>query len=100
VLGLFGGPPLIASFFSMVHGAGNGMITIAKGTLPLAIFGPVGYGHRQGLLGILGRGMQALAPFAFGLVLERHGPGAAIALSVGLSLFAFATLLMLRAPRP
>ncbi|MDB5862490.1 MAG: hypothetical protein JWO70_296 [Betaproteobacteria bacterium] len=100
VLGLFGGPPLIASFFSMLHGAGNGMITIAKGTLPLAIFGPVGYGHRQGLLGILGRGMQALAPFAFGLVLERHGPGAAIALSVGLSLFAFATLLMLRAPRP
>jgi MFS family permease len=97
-LGLFGGAPLVASFFSMVHGAGNGMITIARGTLPLAIFGPVGYGHRQGLLGILGRGMQALAPYAFGVVLERDGPGAAIAVSVGLSLAAFVTLLVLRAP--
>jgi hypothetical protein len=96
---LFGGPPLVASFFSMVHGAGNGMITIARGTLPLAIFGAAGYGHRQGLLGILGRGMQALAPFAFGLVLERDGPGAAIALSVGLSLAAFVTLLVLKAPK-
>jgi MFS family permease len=98
-LGLFGGAPLVASFFSMVHGAGNGMITIARGTLPLAIFGAAGYGHRQGLLGILGRGMQALAPFAFGLVLERDGPGAAIALSVGLSLVAFVTLLVLKAPK-
>ncbi|MDB5904802.1 MAG: hypothetical protein JWM26_3680 [Betaproteobacteria bacterium] len=99
-LGLFGGPAVVASFFSMVHGAGNGMITIARGTLPLAIFGPVGYGHRQGLLGILGRGMQALAPYAFGVVLERDGPGAAIAVSVGLSLVALVTLLMLRAPEP
>jgi MFS family permease len=99
-LGLLGGPAVVASFFSMVHGAGNGMITIARGTLPLAIFGPVGYGHRQGLLGILGRGMQALAPYAFGVVLERDGPGAAIAVSVGLSLVALVTLLMLRAPEP
>jgi hypothetical protein len=96
-LGFFGGPTSIAVVFAMLHGAGNGMITIAKGTLPLAIFGPVGYGHRQGLLGVLGRGMQALAPYAFGLVLERMGVGAAIALSVGLSLVALATLLALRA---
>jgi hypothetical protein len=96
-LGFFGGPTAVAVLFAMLHGAGNGMITIAKGTLPLAIFGPVGYGHRQGLLGVLGRGMQALAPYAFGLVLERMGVGAAITLSVGLSLVALATLLALRA---
>jgi hypothetical protein len=42
--------------------------------------------------------MQALAPYAFGLVLERAGVGAAIALSVGLSLAALATLLALKAP--
>ena len=100
VLGLFGGPAAVASFFAIVHGAGNGMLTIAKGTLPLAIFGPVGYGHRQGLLGILGRGMQALAPYAFGVVLERFGAVAAIALSGGLSVIALATLLALRPPQP
>ena len=36
--------------FALLHGAGNGMITIAKGTLPLAIFGPHGFGLRSGVL--------------------------------------------------
>jgi len=92
-----GGTPFAAAAFALLHGAGNGMITIAKGTLPLALFGPVGYGYRQGLLAILARGMQALAPFAFALVLEGLGVGAAVALSGGLSLIALATLLALKA---
>jgi MFS family permease len=96
VLALFGGPAAVASFFAMTHGAGNGMITIAKGTLPLAIFGAVGYGHRQGLLSVLGRGMQAIAPFTFGVVLEAHGPRIALGLSVVLSLAALAALMALR----
>ncbi len=99
VLGLFGGPPLAASFFAVLHGAGNGMITIARGTLPLAIFGPVGYGLNQGLLAVLARGMQAAAPFVFGLVLEGYGAPTAIVLSVAFSLIALAALLALRAGR-
>lgn len=95
-LAFFGGPAAVASFFAVMHGAGNGMITIAKGTLPLAIFGPVGYGHRQGLLSILGRGMQAIAPFTFGVVLETYGVGPALGLSVALSLIALAALMALR----
>jgi len=89
--------PLAASGFAMLHGAGNGMITIAKGTLPLAIFGPAGYGLLQGMLGVLARAMQALAPYAFGLVLETFGVRAAIGLSAGLSLVALGALLGLRA---
>ena len=96
VLALFGGPGPVASLFSVLHGAGNGMITIAKGTLPLAIFGPVGYGHRQGLLSMMGRGMQAIAPYTFGVVMETQGPRLALALSIGLSLMALAALLALR----
>ena len=96
VLGVFGGLPLAASGFSLLHGAGNGMITIAKGTLPLAIFGSAGYGYRQGLLNVLARAMQALAPFAFGLVLYGYGVRAAIGLSAGLSLMALGALLALR----
>ncbi|HZN23906.1 MAG TPA: MFS transporter [Burkholderiales bacterium] len=96
LLALFGGPAHVASLFAVLHGAGNGMITIAKGTLPLAIFGPVGYGHRQGLLSMMGRGMQAIAPFAFGLVLEMQGPRVALSLSIALSLIALAALLALR----
>jgi len=97
VLGIFGGSPLAASGFAVLHGAGNGMITIAKGTLPLAIFGAAGYGLLQGLLGILARAMQALAPYVFGVVLEGFGVRAAIGLSAGLSLAALAALFGLRA---
>jgi predicted MFS family arabinose efflux permease len=96
VLAVFGGVPAAASGFALLHGAGNGMITIAKGTLPLAIFGSAGYGYRQGLLNVLARGMQALAPFAFGLVLYAYGARAAIGLSAGLSLLALGALLALR----
>ena len=92
----FGGLPLAAAGFAMLHGAGNGMITIAKGTLPLAIFVPVGYGLRQGLLSVLARAMQALAPFAFGIVIETYGVRAAIGLSAGLSLVALGAVFGLR----
>ena len=97
VLGIFGGLPLAASGFALLHGAGNGMITIAKGTLPLAIFGALGYGLRLGLLSVLARAMQAVAPFAFGLVLDNYGARAAITLSALFSLVALAALLGLRA---
>jgi MFS family permease len=99
MLAFVGGPASIASLFAVLHGAGNGMITIAKGTLPLAIFGPVGYGHRQGLLSMMGRVMQAIAPYTFGLVMETQGPRLALSVSVGLSLVALGALLALHGSR-
>src|SRR5262249_17928026 len=41
LLAAFG--PVMAIPFVLLHGAGNGMLTIARGTLPLALFGPGGY---------------------------------------------------------
>jgi len=87
--------PAGVALFAVLHGAGNGMITIAKGTLPLAIFGPAGYGLRNGILSVPARVALAAAPFVFGLLLDRIGPPA-ILLSAGLSLAAFASLLLLR----
>jgi MFS family permease len=92
-----------AAAFALLHGAGNGVMTVARGTLPLAIFGPGGYGARQGLIGAPARLLQALAPFAFGWLLEGAGVGAALAVTSGLSLAALAALLALRpieAPHP
>ncbi len=86
-----------ASLFALLHGAGNGMLTIAKGTLPLALFGPAGYGHRSGLLSVPARGTQAAAPFLFGLLLESGGPLPGLALTTGLTLAALAALFALRA---
>ena len=93
---VFGAPGIIA--FALLHGAGNGMITIAKGTLPLAVFGPQGYGLRSGLLSAPARTLQAAAPFLFGLLLDRAGIGA-VALSAGLCLAAFGSLFLLRRGR-
>ena len=95
LLFLLGAP---AAAFTLLHGAGNGVLTIAKGTLPLAIFGPGGYGLRQGVLGAPSRFVQACAPFLFGLLIDAHG-AASVAVSAVLSLCAFAALLALR-PAP
>ena len=82
----------------LLHGAGNGMITIAKGTLPLALFGPQGYGLRSGLLSAPARMLQAASPFLFGLLLDRVGIEAA-GLSAGLCFAAFGSLFLLRPRR-
>ncbi len=93
LLALWGAPLAVA--FSLFYGAGNGILTIARGTLPLAIFGPHGYGARTGWLGAPARAAQALAPLLFGLILDRLGLYA-LAVSTGLCLSALAALLMLR----
>src|SRR3984885_9565872 len=92
-LGAFGPFGIVA--FALLHGAGNGMITIAKGTLPLAIFGPHGFGLRSGVLSAPARITQSAAPFLFGLLLDDVGLGA-VALSAGLMVAAFASLFPLR----
>lgn len=88
--------PLAAPAFAVLHGLGNGILTIAKGTLPLAFFGPQGYGARQGWLMLPARIAQAVAPFAFGLALDAWGAGV-LWLSMALVLAAFAMLMSLRA---
>ena len=85
-----------APVFAVLHGMGNGVMTIVKGTLPLAVFGPAGYGARQGLLTAPSRFLQAIAPFAFGLLLERAGVQVALAVTSGLTFSAFLALLALR----
>jgi MFS family permease len=59
--------------FTLLHGAGNGILTISRGTVPLAVFGPENYGYRLGLLGAPARILQAGAPIAFGLLIDRFG---------------------------
>lgn len=88
--------PAFAPGFAILHGAGNGILTIAKGTLPLVFFGPQGYGARQGWLMMPGRVAQAIAPFAFGVALDLWG-AASLWLSTGLGLMALGALLLLRA---
>jgi MFS family permease len=88
-----------ATVFVLLHGAGNGIMTIAKGTLPLALFGPQGYGARLGWLTLPARATQAAAPFLFGMALQRWG-ASALWLSGALGLSAVAALMLLPRARP
>jgi MFS family permease len=93
LLVVFGGPAAYA--FALLHGAGNGILTIAKGTLPLALFGPAGYGARLGWLNAPARVLQAAAPVVFGAALSAWGSGA-VWLTAGLGAAALAVLFTLR----
>jgi MFS family permease len=84
-----------ASVFAIFHGTGNGILTIARGTLPLAIFGPENYGYRLGIIGAPARMAQAAAPLAFGLLIDRMGSRILI-VSSALSLAALLALCLLR----
>jgi MFS family permease len=91
--------PSGAVAFVIFYGAGNGLLTIARGTVPLAVFGPDGYGARTGLLGAPARVAQAFAPFVFGLLLDAMG-ASVIVVSSALCLAAFAALLGVHTRRP
>lgn len=92
-LAVFGGPA--AFLFAGLHGAGNGILTIAKGTLPLALFGASGYGRRLGWLNAPARVLQAAAPLIFGAALSAWGLGA-LWLTAGIGALATLALFAIR----
>jgi predicted MFS family arabinose efflux permease len=91
IMATAGGPAAI--IFAVFHGTGNGILTIARGTLPLAIFGPRDYGYRLGILGAPARIAQAAAPLAFSVLIDDLG-GRVLIVSSGLSILALAALSM------
>ena len=97
ILALLGGGA--SSAFAIFFGLGNGILTIARGTLPLAIFGPQNYGYRLGIIGAPARMAQAAAPLAFGLLIDTMGSRVLI-VSSALSLSALLALFLLRQSPP
>lgn len=93
VLLLAFGTPL-AAVFGILHGVGNGLLTLVKGALPLEIFGSQGYGERQGVLMVPARLAQASAPWLFGMALAQWG-AAALVLTAALGAAALVALLRL-----
>jgi hypothetical protein len=89
--------PVAALPFVLLHGMGNGLLTIVRGTLPLALFGAQGYGGRQGWIALPGRLVGALSPWLMGLVLEHWG-AASLWLTGAIGLASLGILLLLRLP--
>jgi MFS family permease len=58
------GGPVAATGFALLYGMSNGIMTINRGTLPLALFGPEGYAQILGWLAVPVLLAQATAPTA------------------------------------
>jgi hypothetical protein len=56
------GGPYAATGFALLYGMSNGILTINRGTLPLALFGPAGYARILGWLAVPVLLAQAMAP--------------------------------------
>jgi len=59
--------------FTLLMGASQGVITIVRGALPLALFGPAGYGAVLGLVATPILIVIAAAPTLFALLIDRWG---------------------------
>jgi MFS family permease len=98
ILAIFGATALGASAFTILFGIGNGLLTIARGTLPLALFGSHGYGAVMGRIGGPFLIVQAAAPLALAFVLEHASDAAALATAAAFAGVALGCFLLIRRP--
>lgn len=99
LIALFGLSSAVAAAFMVMFGMANGLITIARGTVPLALFGASGYGALIGRIAGPFLVMQAIAPLALAFVAERGSDPAALAVVATLALIALACFAALRRPQ-
>jgi MFS family permease len=66
------GAPVLAVAL-IVYGAGSGLSSIARGTLPLALFGPTGYATLMGWLVRPSVIASAIAPWAAAMLMDAYG---------------------------
>jgi hypothetical protein len=78
LLMLSGGFPILM-LTVLLYGAGYGISWIGRGTLPLALFGPVRFPRLMGKLAFPSLIVQALAPSAGALLIEASGADATLA---------------------
>jgi len=78
------GFPILALPLAL-YGAGNGIGSIAKGTLPLELFGPDGFASLMGRLAMPSLLAQSLSPSIGAVLIDWGGPDAALALVTGLA---------------
>lgn len=97
VAGLGGGALPLAVAFAFLYGGGNGISTIARGTLPLVLFDYRTYGALVGRLLAPSFVVSAAAPFAYAVVIERAGGRAAMIVSLAAAATALAAALALQA---
>jgi MFS family permease len=95
-IGLLSGHAVLAAIlFAFGYGAGNGIATITRGTLPLVLFDVRSYGAITGRLLVPSFLVAALAPAGYAVVIERFGEIGALIFSMILAALLLAASLML-----
>jgi MFS family permease len=88
--------PLVVAF-TLLMGASQGVITIVRGAVPLALFGAKGYGAVLGVIATPVLVVNAAAPTVFAWIVDRWGWGTGrVSLLVGCTAAWLATELMSR----
>lgn len=88
---------LAAALFAFFYGAGNGIMTITRGTLPLVLFDHRAYGSVVGKLLAPGFVLAAIAPLAYAEVAERYGSGGTLYVSIAVATMTLAASALLAA---
>ena len=73
LLALAGGSFYVVLAFTLLMGASQGVITIVRGAVPLALFGAAGYGAVLGLLATPILVVNAVSPTLFAMIVDRWG---------------------------
>jgi predicted MFS family arabinose efflux permease len=84
------------ALFAAFYGVSNGLLTIARGGVTLAIFGSHGYGERLNRVMVPQNILGAAAPIIGGVVLDGVGAGILVPILLSLALFSAALMLMLK----
>lgn len=89
----------VAASFALMFGAANGLITIARGAVPLALFGANGYGRLIGRIAGPSLIMQAAAPFVLASVAEYTSDRHALGVAAIFAAIALGCFIAIRRPR-
>jgi len=88
----------VAAVFAVMFGMANGLLTIARGTVPLALFGASGYGRLMGRIGGPYLVVQSVAPVVLTFVADRVSDAAGLAVVAGFALVALLCFIVIRRP--
>jgi len=97
--GFFSADFLLAALaFAFAYGAGNGLMTITRGTLPLAMFDHRTYGSLVGRLLAPSFVVAATAPTVYATVIDRWGNRAALGMSLTIATATLLAAVAMRQP--
>jgi MFS family permease len=98
MIAVFGFSVPAAAAFAIIFGGSNGLITIARGAVPLALFGASGYGRLMGRLAFPFLMVQSAAPLVMAAVIDGASDKAALALACAFGAAALICFYVIRRP--